>query len=140
MKKKPPMYLELIVRSGHQSDTYLHEDRKEELFIYIPLSNTWQEGPDDLHVHFFTEKEPHTEPYFPEYDKETGDYIAPDPRNKKGFVRCYSMGFCTKPQYEPAFVGDDKYVKRVMKHWDSPCGDDASLELIEYLKPRKKKK
>jgi hypothetical protein len=140
--KKPPLYLEFIIRSGHQSDTYKHEDRDEELFVYIPLSNTWQEGPDDLHVHFFTKKDPHTVPYHPEYDEKTGDYIIPDPRKKEGFLRCWHMGVCAKPQYEPSFVGGDKYVKRVMDHWCSPCIDrmGSSSEILAYQKYKPKKK
>lgn len=137
--KKPPLYLEFIIRSGCcDPDTYKHEERKEQLFIYVPLSYLWQEGPEDLHVHFFTKKEKHTEPYYPEYDPETGDYIVPDPFNQDGFRRCYHMAVTAKPKFEPAFIGDDKYVSRLMYHWYSPCGDDGSKEMEEYLKPRKK--
>jgi hypothetical protein len=137
---KPPLYLEFVIRSGYEADTYKHKERKEQLFIYIPLSYLWQEGPKDLHVHFFTKEKSHTEPYFPKYDRKTGDYIVPDPFNPDGFRRCYHMGVTSKPKFEPSYVADDTYVKRVMQHWYSPCGDEGSQEMTKYLNPIKKPK
>lgn len=129
--------MEFIIRSGYESNTYLHEDRDEELFIYVPISYAWQEGPNDLHVHFFTKDEPHTEPHQPEYDENTGDYILPDPRTVDGFVRCYHMAFVRKPKSGPAFIANDRYVDLLMEHWYSPCsGTGTSKKMNEYLSYR----
>ena len=135
----PSLYLELAFRSGFENDTYLHEDRNDDSWLYVPISYVWQEGPLDFHVHFHTASNQHTEPFIPLYDGETGDYIAPDPSRNFGYVRAYHIGVCSKPKYGNKEVADEKYISRLMDTWESPCCSNTDNPQLEaYLAPRKK--
>lgn len=109
------MFLEILIREG-VGPTWTHEGRGwNEYGVRIPISHAWQEGPDDLHIHFTDDECV----YCPAFDeKSTGDYIVPCPSGK-GLARAYHLMFLNHVS-APVPVASKEYVERLKEVWPSP--------------------
>ena len=137
MKSQPAFYLELILRSPEfiGQPAYKHNGRNDDSILHVPVYYTWQEGPDDLHVFFDKDTDEDRVPFIPEFDSGgSGDYIVPDPKNSKGLVRAYHIGF--RSSGDPKKIVPESYVNRLKVIWSSPCDsrDKKHPTLVAFLK------
>jgi hypothetical protein len=108
------MFLEILFRRG-SGYAWKHTNRGlDDYGIRIQVSHCWQEGPEDLHVHFNDDECG----YCPVWCPHTGDHVVPGPGGK-GLVRAYSFHFLTQSCARLPMAGK-VYVQKLKEVWPSP--------------------
>jgi len=108
------MFLEILFRRG-SGYAWKHTNRGlDDCGIRIPVSHCWQEGPDDLHVHFIDDDCG----YCPINCPHTNDYVVPGP-DGKGLVRAYHLMFLDHI-CAPIPMASKEYMESLKEVWPSP--------------------
>lgn len=125
------MNMELLIRQGSDPRTWRHTSRgADDRGIRVKITHAWFEGPNDMHIHISGHQET---PLCPLHCESTGDYVIPNPTGK-GFVRCYSIMLLSgNKRVAPLPDADEKYVRRLLKTWDSPCGPKRPKKFADTL-------